>query len=120
MGLKKSTIIKAVASAFKGIGELVGSCTYRRTATVYTPGTGSVKTNTDYTVPITITGYSQFEIDRVNILSTDSRGLIQQKDLSVTPVVATDTVISKGKTYNIIRYTQDPAGAIWTLHLRAP
>lgn len=121
MGLKRATIAKVVTAAFKAVGDVVQNVTYRRTVSVYTPGTGGMtKTDTDYVVPAILTGFSNYEIDRVMILATDTKMLVESKNLSVVPTAATDSVIADGKTYNIIRYTKDPAGTLLTLHLRAP
>lgn len=121
MALRRSTIRKAVSAAFKALGELVTPCTYRRTVSAYTPGTGGmVKTNTDYPISAVFTSFSQFEVDRVNVLATDQKMLVKVVDLAVLPQTATDTVILGSKTFNIIRYIIDPSNSLYTIHLRAP
>lgn len=120
MGLK-AAIANGVAAAFKAIGDIVQSGTYRRSVSVYNPATGTnTVTNTDYTVPVVLTSFNNVEIDRVVILAYDRKAIIQSKDLSLTPNISTDKMIVSGKTYNIIQVKQDPALATWTLQLRAP
>lgn len=121
MALKLATIQKAVGSAFKALGEIVTSATYRRSASVYNPATGKmVVTNTDYSIKGVFTGFSQYEIDRTTILTSDQKFLMEKRLLTVSPVIATDTVILNAKSYNLIRAIEDPAQATIMLHLRAP
>lgn len=117
----RATLAKAVGSAFTALGDIVLSGTYRRTSSTYNPATGAnVVTNTDYTVPMVLTKYDSFEVDRQSVLSTDRKCIVRQAAMSVTPNIATDKVIAESKTYNIIRVTQDPAAATYTLQLRSP
>ena len=121
MGLKLASIKKAVSAAFTAVGEVVSTATYRRTVSTYNPATGGmVKVNTDYAVPLILVGFSNYEIDRQVIQAFDMKGILEQKNLSVTPNPATDTVLKDGKVYSVIRYVSDPANAVYTLHLRAP
>ena len=121
MGLKRATFEKIAGAAFKAVGELRVTATLRRTASVYNPSTGAmVNTNTDYSVPVCLVGFSAYEIDRVLVNAFDRKGLLEAKDLPIEPMLATDTLIADGKTYNIIRWIKDPSGSVITLHLRAP
>lgn len=121
MGLKKRTIEKAISAAFNVVGEIAQTVTYRRTTTVYVPGTGSsTKTNVDYPIKGILVGFSNYEIDRQVIQAFDQKLLVQVKDLTITPVVTTDTVVAGSKTYNIIRFQLDPSKSLYTFHLRAP
>lgn len=124
MSLKRSTIVKAVTSAFKALGEIPESVTYRRTASAYNPATGTVvATNTDYVLSKMIfTRFENFEVDKQLVLASDVKAIIQQSELSIVPSTATDKVVRTrdGKIYNILRVSQDPAGATYTLQLRSP
>jgi hypothetical protein len=121
MGLKLASIQKAVGAAFKALGEVVSTATYRRTTSVYTPATGAmVKTNTDYTVPMVFLSFNAYEIDRVVVVVGDRKALIEKRNLSVYPNVTTDTVVHNSKSYNIVRFIEDPSNSVITLHLRAP
>lgn len=121
MGLKLASIKKAVTAAFTASGEVVSTATYRRTVSTYTPATGAmVKVDTDYTIQIILVGFSNYEINRTDIQAFDMKGMVEQKNLSITPNPATDTVLHNSKIYSVIRYVSDPAGAVYTLHLRAP
>lgn len=120
MGLKRANIAKAVSAAFKAVGDIAETSTLRRTTTSYAPSTGvNTKTTTDYTITAIFTSYNNFEIDKVVILSTDVKCLIKSSDLTFIPVMATDTIIRSGITYNILRTQQDPSQSIYTLQLRA-
>lgn len=123
MGLRQ-TLKGAVASAFKAVGDIPESCTFRRTASAYTPATGAVvATNTDYTILKGIfVGYDTAMIDKVTILATDIKLLVQKSEFSVTPNIATDKVIrtSDSKVFNIIRFEPDPSGNLYVFQLRSP
>lgn len=117
----RTTLAKVVGSAFTALGDIVISATYRRTSSTYNPATGSnTVTNTDYTVPMVLTSYSSFEVDKNVVLVSDRKCIVRQAAMSVSPNIATDKVIAESKTYNIIRVTQDPAAATYTLQLRSP
>lgn len=124
MALKRSTIIKAVDKAFKGLGEIPEAATFRRVSSVYNPATGTmVTTNTDYPILRAIfAAYDNSIIDKIQILATDLKLLVQQSELSISPVIATDRVIrlSDGKVFNIIRTSQDPVRSLHILQLRSP
>lgn len=123
MGLRQ-TIKGAVASAFKAVGDIPEQATYRRTASAYNPGTGTVTpTNTDYTLLKSLfVRYDSAMIDKVTILATDLKCLVQKSEFSVTPNIATDKIIrtSDGKVFNIIRFEVDPSGNLYTFQLRSP
>jgi hypothetical protein len=122
MGLR-STLAKAVGSAFIAVGDIAESGTYRRTASVYNTSTGTnVITNTDYIIDKVVwTKFDNFEIDRISILGSDVKVLFQTSKLSITPNIATDQMVrADGKIYNILRVSKDPAGAVYTLQLRSP
>lgn len=124
MGLR-ATIVGAVSSAFKAVGDIAETCTYRRTSSTYNPATGAnVITNTDYTILRAIySKYESFEIDKVVVLGSDVKMIVQKSELGTTvPNLATDKLLrtSDSKTYNIIRVSQDPAGATYTIQLRSP
>ena len=123
MGLR-ATIASAVGAAFTAIGDIPESCTYRRTSSTYNPATGTnVITNTDYTLSKVIwSRFESFEVDKLVVLGSDVKVILQTSALSVTPNIATDQMIrtSDGKIYNILRVSKDPAGAIYTMQLRSP
>lgn len=124
MALKRSSIVKAVNSAFKALGEVPENFTYRRSSSVYNPATGTnIVTNTDYNIQRGFfLGYDASAIDKVLILASDIRLIFQQSELSISPVIATDRVVrtSDGKVFNIIRTSQDPVRSLHILQLRSP
>lgn len=121
MGLKLKTIRRAIDAAYKALGELVISATYRRTTSVYNPANGQmVKTNQDYPIKMVTGSFSNFEVDRVIVSVGDFKGIVKSVDMPVVPILATDSVILNGKTHNIIRVLKDPSDSITTLQLRAP
>lgn len=123
MGLR-STIVNAVGSAFKAIGDIAETATFRRVASAYNPATGTnVTTNTDYTIlKAVFAKYDSSEIDKIVILATDIKMIFQQSELAIVPNIATDRVVrtSDGKVFNIIRTSQDPVRSLHILQLRSP
>ena len=122
MGLKRATILKAVASAFKALGDIPEACTYRRTASVYNTATGvNTTTNTNYAITAIFTSYGQLEVDRVLVLTADVKCILQQSELALIPSPTKDKVVrSDGQIFNVIRFSSDPAKATYTIQLRAP
>lgn len=121
MALKKATIIKAVSSAFKVLGDIPEVATLRRTTNSYDASTGDGALSTsDYTIAKAIfTKFESFEVDKVVVLASDTKLIIQQSELTITPSLAYDTIIRRGIPYNILRVGQDPADATFTMQLRA-
>ena len=121
MGLS-ATIGRAVGSAFTALGDLVKTATYRRTSSSYDPATGAnTVTNSDTSVSAVFTKFTELEIQRsTGMQVTDVKMTIQQSAITVTPSTQTDRVLYGGKTYAIVNFTPDPAGATFTLQLRAP
>lgn len=119
MGIKRSNLAKAVASAFTALGDIPESVTYRRVTSTYANGVNT-KANADTTVTAVFTKFSKVEIDRVSILATDVKCIFQQSDLELTPIIASDKVVRGTKVFNIVTVEQDPASVVWILQLRAP
>ena len=121
MGLR-ATFASAVSAAFTALGDIPTSVTYRRTVTTYDPTTGNnTSVNTDYTVSMILTRFSELELGRnAGLQVTDQKAIVQQASLIVTPNIQLDTVISGSKTYNMVNFNPDPAGATYTFQLRAP
>lgn len=120
MGLR-DTLAKATASAFTALGDIPETATYRRSSSVYDPSTGSnVETYVEFTLPVIFTSYQNFEIDRVSVLSTDVKAIVQQADVGITPSATTDMIImANGEEFMVLRYAADPAGATYSIQLRA-
>lgn len=121
MGLR-NTVASAVASAFTALDDIPEAVTYRRTTSVYDPQTGTnVTTDSDITVNMVFTSYKNLEIDRVTVLTTDVKGIVQQADMGdISPSMATDTVVRGDETFNVLFYSQDPTSSIYTIQLRKP
>jgi len=121
MALKKATIAKAIKSAFKVLGDIPEAAILRRTANSYVPSTGNGSlSTTDYAIQKAVfTKYAHFEVDKVVVLASDVKLILQQSELTVTPSLATDTIIRNGVTHNILSVEQDPASATYSMQLRA-
>lgn len=121
MALKKATIAKAVSSAFKVLGDIPEAAILRRTTSSYDTSTGDNTTSTsDYNISKAIfTKFESFEVDKVVVLASDVKLIIQQSELTVTPSLASDTIIRGGRAFNILRVGQDPADATYSMQLRA-
>lgn len=122
MALSRATIANAVSSAFKVLGDIPQAATLKRGTSAYNPSTGTnVITYVEHAIAKAVgTKWEDFAVDKVNILATDLKLIFQQSEISVMPNEATDNVVFQSKTWNIVRVSQDPAGATYTLQLRAP
>lgn len=122
MALSKAGLRKAAAGAFNAIGDVAEAATLRRAEVTYNTATGSGSTvNTDYQISQAVfTKFENFEVDKVMILSTDIKMLVQQSELTITPNIASDIIIRASKYHNIVRVSQDPASVLWIIQLRAP
>ena len=120
MGLR-DTISSAVGSAFAALGDIPEAVTYRRSVNTYDPQTSANSVvDTDITITPVFTSYEKFEVDRVMILATDVKAIVQQSDMDgTTPSPNTDTVIRNGVIFDVLRYGEDPSQSIYTLQLRA-
>jgi len=118
----RATIASAVGAAFTAVGDIAQTATYRRSTTTYVPSTGgTTATNSDTTITAIFTRFSELEIQRsVGMQVTDQKMIVQQSSLTVTPNLQTDHIVYGGKTYNIVNFNPDPAGATYTFQLRAP
>lgn len=118
MGLR-TTIDKAVGTAFKAAGDIPIAVTYNSiTIGAYNPATGTTSTTTaSHPVEAIRDDYKAYEIDGEAIKPFDKRILIRQSKLPVTPKL-TDTVVIDAVTWNVVNFEQDPAGATWILQLR--
>lgn len=122
MGISRAGLAKAVSGAFKALGDIPEEVILRRTTSTYAASTGvNTTSDTDYTISKAVfSKYEAFEVDKTFILSTDVKVIFQASELSITPTSATDTIIRDSRTYNIIRYSTDPAGVTMSMQLRAP
>lgn len=119
MGLR-ATIAAAAKSAFGAVGDLPVTMTLTRTANTYNATTGAASTSaTTYAASAILTSFALKEADGIVVLSEDKKAIIRQSGLAVTPRVTDTLVNAAGKVHQIISVRQDPAGATWTLHIRA-
>lgn len=123
MGLK-TTIANAVASGFNALGSssedgLQSSMVYTTVTTgAYDPATGKT-TNTTATSTFDVIYYKvrDKEVDGIKVKINDIRVIFPQSRMSSEPS-QNDYVTLLGNKMEIIQYSQDPAGATWTLFLR--
>ena len=119
MGLR-STIASAVDSAWTALGDIPQNVTLRRITKTYSPTTGVwTDTNADYTVSAVLLKFESFEIDKVNVISTDRKCLVKSNTLVITPNTSSDRIVIGATIYSVVRVFQDPAGATTTLQLRS-
>lgn len=130
MGFKEMAKNIAV-TAFNTFGNVQQSCTYRSKSTAspaYTPSTGTVQ-NAYTDIPTTMI-FTSFRADEFTgrkpqiditdeVRTTDMKAIIPSLRLPVTPKM-NDVVILNGATWEVVRCSQDPAGALWTFQLRQP
>jgi len=109
----------AVAKGFGATNAPQSMAIRRTTLGAYNPVTGtSTSTTTDYACTGIPASYGQHEVDGTSILTTDSRVVIPQSTLSITPTTADKAVIG-GAAKAIIHVGQDAVGATWILQVRA-
>lgn len=123
MPLRSSTLKRAVQAAMYAVGDVKEAVTYRRSSSVYNPSTGSiVTTNEDHSLTGVFARFLNLEVDRVDVQAFDVKFIYEQRLAPFLPPKTESDVIlraSDGRTYHIIRYTEDPAKAIIILQLRA-
>lgn len=123
MGLK-TAIANAVASGFSALGSssadgLQASMTYTTVTTgAYNPALGKT-TNTTTTSTFDVIYYKvrDKEVDGIKIKINDIRVIFPQTRMANEPS-QNDYVTLLGNKMEIVQYSQDPAGATWTLFLR--
>lgn len=108
-----------VSQAMKTVGDLAPTITYRSvSSTTYDPASGNmVETYKDYPVKAVLTSFSLDEKDNSVVVTTDQKCLIASADLPVTPN-KDDKVISKGKTWNVLRIMGVPGESLYKIHVR--
>lgn len=117
----RAIIANGVDAAWAGLGDIPQPITLRRVSSTYNPSTGtSTTTNTDYLIAKGIlTKYAEFEVDKVSVMSTDRKLILRKKDVTIVLNTSSDRVLIGTTVFNIIRVTEDPAGATYTVQLRS-
>lgn len=121
MGLR-SVFANAAETIFTALGDVPVSTVYRRTVMTYNPDTGdNTVVQTDTTSQAIFLRFNEIEVARtVGLQATDVKMIVKIASMTVVPDIQIDTIVTAAKTYNIVSYNQDPAGAIYILQLRAP
>lgn len=125
MGLR-DVFSKAAQTAFSAAGDVpVDAYYYAHATAVYDVSSGTVSTGTSLTVVSMIfQNYSQHELEANSIEPSDQKAMFPQAYLpGVVPSVKDHVqVVEAGVSvrYDVVRKTQDPAGATWELQLRKP
>jgi hypothetical protein len=117
----KAAILQAASAAFRAIGDLKESVTYRRTNNTYDAVTGvNTVVNSDTTIQAVFTSYSEFELNGSAGLQTfDVKMVVLATSLPSPPMMQVDRVIRAGREYNVLQSKTDPVGATYTIQLRA-
>ena len=111
---------KAAAAAFLAVGDITTTGTLTRTGQSYDATLGTVATTSaSYTAATIFTSFANYEVDKITVFAGDSKAILRQASLAVTPLVSDTFTNSAGRVHYIISVMQDPAAATWTLHLRA-
>jgi len=119
MGLR-AAFAAAASAAFNAFGDIVDNATYYGGSAndTYDPATGAVTDGTSgRSIKIILTYFKRHELDSMDVLATDTKGLVRQSDLTVTPRVD-DTITIGSDTYRVKYFRMDPAHALWTFVLR--
>jgi len=121
MPLKRSTLAKAVKTAFSALGDIPESATLIRSTSKYNTSTGTnVVSTTKFSIKKAIfTSFQISEVDDVVVKASDVKMLIQQTDISTRPNISTDDIERNSKSYSILDLKEDPAGVLYILQLRA-
>lgn len=117
----KADVARQVEAAFKAMGDLVVTATYRRCTGKTTVDGSSTLTFSDSTIKCIVTSFRRHEIAFAaglgDIQSTDRKILVPCSALSAVPQ-NTDQIVVGGVTLSVIGATTDPAGAMYTIHAR--
>lgn len=118
MGMR--ALMKAASvTAFNAVGDVVVPIVLSRPTLTYVSATGAMSTTTtSYDAKAIFTSFAVNEIDNIVVLGEDEKIIVRQAGLAVTPLM-TDHIFHDGKEHQIRSIKQDPAGATWTLHIRA-
>jgi hypothetical protein len=127
----QSTFKKSAQTVFRAFGDVPIICSY----TIYGETSYDAATDTD-TTPTTVypdlkmflSSFSLSDRQRnKTIQPKDVKALIAVDDLNVEPSTdhlvtvtsSSDVTFRSGDTFNVIAYTNDPAEALFIIHLRA-
>jgi len=122
MGLE--TVFRSVADIAQNVfdGVYVSARFEAISSTAYNASAGVVSTTaSSVTTTMLFDSYSQKEQENDKIEPTDVKGLTSQNLLSVQPNLkhrVHRVIAGSSAVYEVIGIEQDPAGALWILHLR--
>ncbi len=122
MGLREA-IQAATGAAIKATGNIAVSTTYQAfVSTTYnaSAGTQVVTRTTTGGVSVIFDAFRLEQIDGQQIKPEDKLALVAQAEISgITPGV-NDRITEGSTVWEVQRVGVDPAGALWTLHVRKP
>lgn len=115
-------IRRTVNRGMKALESIGKTATYHQSlSSSYDTATGGFTASTNpIATKAILTKFNKREIDGENVRPDDRKALIAADALTgVTPQLV-DTIDVGSDTWNIVAVTQDPAEALWVLHVRKP
>ena len=113
-----ATLRKAVAVAFKAVGDLRVPLTYvREGGGAYDPTLGTAPSGSSSSVNGVVVGYAQRQIDGTVVQLGDKKVLLEATELAVPPTVG-GAIVQGGVTYQVVGISSDPSDSLYVLQVR--
>ncbi len=122
MGLREA-LQAAAGAAIKATGNIAVSTTYQAfVSTTYnaSAGTQTVTRTTTGNVNVIFDAFRLDQIDGAKIKPEDKLALVAQTQISGTTPGINDRISEGSTIWEVQSVKVDPAGALWTLHVRKP
>lgn len=122
MGLREA-IQAATGAAIKATGNIAISTTYQAfVSTTYNASAGTHTTTRTTTGGVSVI-FDAFRLDQIDgqkIKPEDKLALVAQAEISGTTPGANDRITEGSTVWEVQGVKVDPAGALWSLHVRKP
>lgn len=119
----RDAIKGAAKAAVDAVGDVAVSTNYEAFAsTTYnaSAGTNTPVYSTTAGVKVVFDEFRLEQIDGQNVKPEDKMALVPAKSISAVTPKTNDRIVENGATWNVQDVRNDPAEALWTLHVRRP
>lgn len=115
----RDDLTAAADELWSDFASVMYSATYQQAGvSSYDPATGTNTVSyTDKGCSISLQSWSQQQIDTGVVKLGDRKALVRGDELGFEPS-SDDRIVIDSKTWQIIDYSADPAGIVYTLHIR--
>lgn len=114
-------IRNATKTAIDSLGDLarVNSVSSRGAFTINPETETTTPSSSSHNIKMVSYSFRESEVDGARVLSTDLKATVHVSDVpSGFEFSLVDSVTINGVVYGLIKYTLDPTGSVWVLHLR--